>query len=91
MKKLAPPVPLKGWTAVAIFPEADIVIDDGETSSTDKKALVDSFITVLDDHGVAARRATADDKRRINLSITVMRGRSRFIYPSYPTSGDGIL
>ena len=68
--------PLQGWTSVAILPEADISIVDGETSSTDKEALVDSLIKVLEDQGISARTATADDKRRIKLSINVMRGRS---------------
>jgi len=68
--------PLRGWTTVVISPYADISIVDGETSSTDKEALVDSLIKVLADHGVLARKATSDDERRIKLSIRVMRGRS---------------
>ena len=68
--------PLHGWATVVISPYADISIVDGETSSTDKEALVDSLIKVLADHGVLARKATAADERRIKLSIKVMRGRS---------------
>lgn len=66
--------PMHGWETVVVAPLAKISIQGGDQTDSDAEMLVTRFLSVLDDRGIKARKATPEDHRYLTLSMRVFIG-----------------